>query len=134
MLAQLAAALLGVIVAGFVIERVFGWAACLWMVYDDYRIAVTYPHLGRPRRLLLFVPLIFLHSGPWALGVTVFMTLELFAIAPEISFWFAGGFLAFLAFVSVVMALWWKHRTYRDATQRTAVAGPLNGNLRALEE
>jgi len=63
-MSELAAAVFGFAVGGFVLEHFVYWIGCLWVAGEDYRIAVRYPHLRRPKRLFVFLPLLFLHAGP----------------------------------------------------------------------
>jgi hypothetical protein len=97
---ELAAAVFGFAVGGFVAEHFLYWIGCLWAATEDYRIAVRYPHLGRPKRLLVFLPLLLLHAGPWALATAVFVIVELFLGQHETwHFWFLGAFVAQIFFV-----------------------------------
>jgi len=110
---ELGSLVLGFVFGGAFLPAILLWIACLWEAYRDYRIAVDYPHLNRRKRLWVFVPLMLLHSGPWALAITVFIGIT-FGKGPTEPWhvWFAGGFLAYLALTCASVAMVWKkHKT-----------------------
>src|SRR5437763_221040 len=108
---ELVAAMFGFVVGGFVFARFVYWIGCLWVAIDDYRIAAAYPHLRRKKQILLFVPLLLLHSGPWALAIALFIIFELFVSRRETwHFWFAAGFVAYVLFMCVLVLLWMRRK------------------------
>ena len=82
-------------------------------------MAVDYPHLGRHKRLWVFIPLTLLHSGPWILALTVFGALILLRTPREPwHAWFVGGFIAYLALMGFVIGSFWKKRKALESAHR----------------
>jgi hypothetical protein len=101
----------GFLIAATILAAVLPWVGCLWVAYQDYRTAVDYPHLGRSKRLWVFVPLTLLHSGPWTLALTVFGAFILFRSPREAwHAWFVGGFVAYFALMGLVIVAALKKR------------------------
>ena len=99
-----AALAVGFFAAMIVFAATLPWVGCLWVAYQDYRTAVDYPHLGRSRRLWVFVPLTFLHSGPWILALTVFGAFILLRSPREPwHAWFIAGFVGYLALMGLII-------------------------------
>jgi hypothetical protein len=109
--ANLLAAIGGAMISGFLCTRVLAWIASLWECYREYRIAVAYPHLRRRKTLLVFLPLLFLHSGPWLLGLVAFGALALF-MSPRAAwhYWLEVGFVAYLIFIALILRRFWLAR------------------------
>jgi len=122
--AQLAAAAFGFVVGGYVTEHFLYWVGCLWGAITDYRIAVRYPHLGRPKRLMVLLPLLLLHAGPWALVAAVFVIGELFIGQHETwHFWFLGGFLAHV-FLMIYLIVWVRSKQPKSSDAIPNVRSP----------
>jgi hypothetical protein len=102
---ELGNVVLGFIVGGAFFLAVLRWLACLWATYLDYRVTVDYPHLKRPKRLWVFLPLLFLHSGPWALALAVFFCTR--------HMWFAVGFFVHLILTGISVALYFRKHPLR---------------------
>ena len=111
-MAELMVGLFGFAVGGFVSERFLYRIGCLWSAIHDYRIAALYPHLRRKKRLAIFVPLLLLHSGPWAMAVSLFVIFELFVSRRETwHLWFTAGFVAYVLFMGAMVLLWIRRRS-----------------------
>src|SRR5437016_3450148 len=94
----------GLLAALVVFAATLRWVGCLWIAFQDYRTAVDYPHLGRSKRLWVFVPLTFLHSGPWTLVLTVCGAFILFTSPREPwHAWFVAGFIVHLALMGLII-------------------------------
>ena len=105
----------GFFTATIVLAAALRWIGSLWVAYQDYRTAVDYPHLGRSKRLWVFVPLTLLHSGPWILALTVFGAFILFRSPREPwHAWFIAGFVGYLALMGlIIVSLLKKRKTGR---------------------
>jgi hypothetical protein len=94
----------GVVIGSLLVERLLLWAGSVWVMYGEYRTAVEYPHLHRPKRLYVFIPLTLLHSGPWLLVLSIWALVVLVS-GPRDDWqsWLLGGFAVGVAYMTAIV-------------------------------
>lgn len=81
------------------------WVTALYRAVKEYRASVAHPNLGHRTTLWIFLPLLLLHSGPYALGLLVFGAFKLFASAFQPwHAWLIGGFVADLVLMVAMVS------------------------------
>ncbi len=78
------------------VSELLRWVYALWTVWLEYKTALRFPHLKRRARLWPLALLSVCHSGPWFLGVIIFITYKVIFEYPQPEWlWLLGGFYSY---------------------------------------